>query len=1859
MAHDARSKGSPRAGAKRVDSEEPETLSGGIVDETEVHEDFDDLSSIDELLAVTDRGWDLEDQVRTLKQAAATRPLSNPSVSASTLSAVPSRSVALPTPIELRPPRSSASPPPLPARRSLAPSIAPSAAGRTPEPSPARVPADMARADVLVELLRARVTALGPGEDRVSLARAHLELAIACEAILGDEELATAHAEAALAVQPSSAAAHALLRRRRHARHALPAMLEHLDQELAAASSDAHRVELLAEKARLLVAADDRGAEARAAWEQALAHAPHHAAALKGLEAELTARAHASGAAADWNALATHLGRMADGYASEQPLAAWLHVERAQILASRLARADAARGALERALEIEPRVGPVRDALVRHLAARADWGALAQRLDEEALLETSAARAARLELDAASIAAVRLGEPGRACELLERAAARAPTVASVDRRVLDELVRLHEREARWAEAARARRARLRFVTDPAATAWELRALAAIAERSGDLESAITDVQRALSVDGTDATLVETLDRLLEASGRHDARIATWLTEGARTADGPRRARALARAARISEAVGRPADAVRHLRAAWTAAPGEPELLDALARLLSPVLTESVDGGARALVELYAQAAEHATDADRRIAYLERVALLWEELLADAARAARTYEQILAIAPDRRGALLGLERTAARLGEGRTLARALGDEARVSSDAGTRLSLRARAAQALAATDPARAMVLVREVLAEDPAHVAARDLEARLDEAAGRWEAAARSIRARIDATPATQDRVPLWLALAQMQHQRLGRPLDAMASLEQARALDPTHPVPPEEIARILEDHGDARVLRDAIERLATRASDAEERTRHLTRAAEIDELRLGDDASAARTYQLALAEAPDDELVAERLSRVLARRGLAGGSAGLGELAALVARRVERAPSPSTAQALSFELAALLVELDREPLRAAALLESLLADVGDHVPALRTLEALRRRAGEPAPLARVLQREGGELRDVRARLGALWNLAALEEWRLPASDPAATYALILDLDPTDPGALEATLRREMPAARRGEPRARRAVTSALRALVPFASDDESRLALQLRLAFLLEASFAEASDRGTGAELAREALSRYRDALSIDELSVSAATGVARLANELQDPEGAFAAARSLAELAMDARVRARYLVDAAELLLGPDDHERLGPRAERRPRAAAMLERALDADPDSIPAAGRLATVLLEDRQGERLVSVFRTALAAARSADAIVMLGSELARVARDVVQDLTVAIDAMRKVRAAAPQHVPSLLLLAELCIAQRSWPEAVDALESVVSTGREAPSRLTALFALASIYEKVLARPDEVGRVLRAALALEPDNPRALRALLRRIAAEPPPDEEPAARERRLEVADMLTRLARVEPDAEQKTGILLELADVRLRLGDSKAAERALVEAVATSPSNARAFARLGGLYRRPKGRDDAGHARALAAVIALGKELRTVDARWFAALGQLEIDALSRPRDGIAHLQRAVTLDPTLHETRFELASAFARIGAHDEAARGLLGMLSPSAQPLLSISDPAAGLSLLEASLSAARHPDEALVVAELRAFAGELDPGRHAWLRARRPGPVDPAQGVLDRPTLVTHVLPPEGRHILLEIAAAIAGIEAKLLRADLSEVGLATRDRLTARDRHPLRTLLDRVVRQVGLGEVEIAIAPAVSRTRVLAQDVPWLVVPPSLVDQDEMAQLVTLTRAAARIACGVPWLEEMKPAHVEALLVAAARQVVPGYGRDDVDVITSKLVAQYEPGVARGLSRRQRKLLEELAPHIAAPQSRVPPVETFVSALARAELRAAFVVGGDLLAVIDEVRAQDPALRKATVTPSPAALGAALEHTYAGDVARYALTGEATALRRRLGSIWT
>jgi hypothetical protein len=256
-----------------------------------------------------------------------------------------------------------------------------------------------------------------------------------------------------------------------------------------------------------------------------------------------------------------------------------------------------------------------------------------------------------------------------------------------------------------------------------------------------------------------------------------------------------------------------------------------------------------------------------------------------------------------------------------------------------------------------------------------------------------------------------------------------------------------------------------------------------------------------------------------------------------------------------------------------------------------------------------------------------------------------------------------------------------------------------------------------------------------------------------------------------------------------------------------------------------------------------------------------------------------------------------------------------------------------------------------------------------------------------------------------------------------------------------------------------------------------------------------------------------------------------------------------------------------------------------------------------------------------------------------------------------VAAAGAGLEAKVLRANLADVGVSSRDRITARSGHPLRVPFDRAMVAFGLEEVELVVSAAVDKVRVIAQDAPWVVVPLSLGELPQEVQVAAFARAAGRILVGVPWLGELSETSILAWLIAVARQVDPTYGDDDRDNWPPD-TWKYEPLVAKAIGRKQKKLLDELTPHLQAKEGRKPDMAVFVRALTQCEVRAAYVVSGDLSATARMVALDEPTLKKALARPGPAALGSLLTHPILGDTVRFALAPESTIFRKRLGSAW-
>ncbi len=1643
-------------------------------------------------------------------------------------------------------------------------------------------------------LLRARAASLADGSDPVAAMRAELALARVLLAE-GRSGAALASATRAASLVEHAPAVHALLRTLSSGREpaAVDAQLVHVEHLVAHVSDTLVRADFLTEKARLLEARSGASAESTRAYVAALALVPDHAGALAGLEATLETTEC-------WSELAALLGRLA-GLAGEPGPSAWLHVERGIMFDRRLEDPGTAVAAFERALELEPGIGPVRRAFVDHAVVHRDEARLASLLESEAALEKSTARATCLELDGAR-AWLAVGDEARATKLLEHAHARARTGKLVDTRVASELVRLLEKAGRHGDALRVRKAALAMVSGPRVELLALRAVAATAERAGELSEAVLSLERARVLDADDATILEELDRLLVAAGRHEARAVLWMREAALADDARTKTRALLIAADAAADAGRDVDAARHREAAWNADPAAPGVFDALAERLVPAgSAESV----AARVELYAKAAERTSDLGRRLHYLEKIAWLWDDVAGDPTRASQAYEDVLAVDPRRRSAIAGLASAAARARDGRKLARALLAEAEVVESDEAKTEVRLRAAEALCEVDPERSLALAQVVAKSKHASFAmrARELCTRLHASAGRWELVATSLAERRHVEPRKNAKTALAIAEAAVLAQRLVDPQRALGTLEEARELATDDPAIGSAIVASLEATGDDEALRGWLERLAADAPDADARASYLLRAAEIAEGKAGGDEEAVRLYVLArgavltgqIAAGVVDEghrLVEERLLRLGARTSL-----------------------PAEEGKLVPPLLAAVRSLDGGRPADRAAVETLLGSGARDFVTLRVAERLARAARSAPQLANALA-FAADVTNATLAARTLMSLASLVAWTLPEGSDLAPWDRLLALGTRDAVVLDDLVRRARASAG-SDPRAVDLAIEATRLRLEGAADDTERVVLQTELSRL---------QQGKGAP--REAAQSAQLALVIDPSSVHAAILLAQAAAEIGDRRSAVIAARTLADVVRSSPARAALLRDAADLSVAEGDAV----------TAAELLERALEADPDAVLVAARLAQLQTQRGAWADLARALRRGLFAARSAEAVVPMAAELAEVAKAHLRDPGLAIEALQRSREVAPEHVPTLFLLAELHIGQRTWDEALRALADVVTCTSERGERIVARVGRASILGRVLGRPAEAETELRAVLEDDPHELRALRALL----ALEVPGRQLESKER----AELLSRLVVAETRPAERLAALLDLSRIRRELGDEGGAEGALVEAAALAPDPAM-LARIreaaGGSAEAAARIVGRAMARARDAGMALGVE-------WLVALAELEL-GLNRLDEAIEHFEEALRLDPLRSTTRLAFARALSGKGQHETAVAVLTPLLDAGDARYLDVTF----LRQLDAALTGAGRAQQSLVVRELRAVAGDLEPAGRASLDARRPtyaSDAEPMSGAMLR----SYVMPNGfGKHPIWDAASIGVSLAGKLARIGLSEQGSSTKDRVKPKAVHPLRPLFDRLVRVFGLVDVELAVSNHIVAPVVACEDATWLVVPAALAEWPEPHAIAALARPLTRIALGVPWFGALPGDETLAILVAFARQSSPSVStlpRERVDA----LVTDYELRARRAIDRKKKKALEDLEDSL----SRAPfvPVDAFVDAVVRTEARAAFLASGDLRASLDAIATTERGLGDALRTPGRIALAAVLAQPVARDLVSFATGVDATALRRNLGTLW-
>lgn len=1160
-------------------------------------------------------------------------------------------------------------------------------------PAPQPTEPEPFASDAAIADARKRVEHAASG-DRMALARARMELGLLLEIAGGDvagalTEYKAAHGIAAHLIAPIAAA-----RRLMPLRPAAPA-LALLEAEVRATTDPSARVTRQLELGMLLASSAAPADRTCQAFREVLAARPGHPGAMRGLETALHPAPRTAETPAQMEALSSHLETMAAVFHGDIKLSAWIEVERGQLL-EKLGRGDAARAAFESALALDGQIGPVRDAYTKHLLLQGQIETLVKAWAAESELETDGPRAARLLYFAGRLASERLDQKPQAIELFERVANSEHAAASIKRAALRELFGLYEAVGSLDRAVATGALVLAFARESERTYWHRR-LVTLCESLGRHEDMARHAHQVLTTEPDDEPMRDKLDHALAALGKHAERVAMLTDQASHAATQTAHIDLLLRAAHIAENdMGRPDLALLSLRSAWALDPSHADTTDAIVRLLTPGTppspTDAHDPSrVRARIDFYVEAASAAADSARKVAHLEKLAIIWEDEVRAPDRALPVWSEILSIEPRRRSAILGLARCAARAGNAKELLRALVLEADQSgNDPSLERALLLRAADVASKQldDADTALELIKRVLNRTTGDEAALRAAFRIHERAGRQADALAQLRLLVGQSKQGSTNYPIQAEIARFLDERMHRVADALTAWREAHRMQPSNPTPRGEIRRILLANGDYRSVAEEMAALGNATTQPAERGELLLEAAEIYDDRLNDAERAIPLLVDARNCLPDEIAIAERLDRAYLRSGKKS------ERLALL--HATESPHPRS----QLALASLQAE-ERDPAKAVKRLADLAGDSTSGTAALRTAEHALRRAERWNDLAAVLRKQIECFATQEARLGSVFELIALEEYgetHAPDGQPTARDFLSR-LAPDNLLCHELLLKKSGLSFDSSTPV--RTLGAALATLAAAAPDTLTGAYLQLAAGLLAEHS--EQADYTAQ----KEALLAYAIALQGWPDCVSAARGARRMSLRLGETETFVKAAAALGGLELDPAARCERLLEAADGYRGSPDHG-----AE----AFDLICKALAEDPNSNRAADAVITALGQGLDAGKAGEALRGALDRALSPDHAAKLGSALAHVALAHLNDQTIALEALRRTRKRAPKHVGNLLALAEVSNALGLHAEAVEAATAAMGISRDPAERLRANIAIAEVHARAPAFRDTARR---------------------------------------------------------------------------------------------------------------------------------------------------------------------------------------------------------------------------------------------------------------------------------------------------------------------------------------------------------------------------------------------------------------------------------------------------------------------------------------------------------------------------------------------------------------
>lgn len=825
-----------------------------------------------------------------------------------------------------------------------------------------------------------------------------------------------------------------------------------------------------------------------------------------------------------------------------------------------------------------------------------------------------------------------------------------------------------------------------------------------------------------------------------------------------------------------------------------------------------------------LAEVLEKRVEQTSGDDARIRMLQKLGTVYAEHVGDPAKAAETWQRVLALDPKNGRALrtlresflaardwAGLEALYAEANDWEGLVEVLGGAAERTDDPALKVELSFRAASVYEQQigEPHRAFRNYERILAVDPSNARAAAALVPIYTKDEKWARLRNLHEILLAATPEDEvgDRVARLDQLRRLCVERLS---DANGAFEYARKA---YEIAPKntDVVEALEEAAEAIGAWEALaEAYQTRVKKArgEEAVQLRRRLAAINGERLGRVDESIEQLRRILEQRPDDEEVISVLDRLYRQQGRTA------DLRELFAGRIERTEDVEAKVRLLRELAVIEEEVagdaDSALARHRAVLEMAPAD-REALAAVDRLLVAKERWEE---VAEVLVRRREVAEEDSERVDLMLRLAAIQLDKQDDRKAAlATYASVLEIRPSNAQAV-AGLERiaasngklankangllEGAYERQGE---HQKLATLLRARLDRATNEDEKRQLRLRIA---ELSSAELGDPA-GAYAALEAA--FLDGPSDVDLWDRLAEAAER-ADKHQQLAQAYATAIEIGGLAAgDAAELASRVADIFDVILGtPEDAE-------------PFHERVLAHDPLNEKSFLSLKELYTNAERWPELQALYRERIAQTVDAEGKLELLLQVCFLFEEILDDTEAAIVAYQEVLELEPENHASRRALERLYRRAERWRDLATLLRQELdrASGQEA---LDLCLELGDLSENKLGEPGEAVGFYERILQQAPTHLRSQSSLERlmnvaserqRVAAilEPLYDAQGAWAE--------LARVLEVQLEALEepgvRAGVLLRLAALyEDRLHDLEKAFGALARAVDADPADARA---------------------------------------------------------------------------------------------------------------------------------------------------------------------------------------------------------------------------------------------------------------------------------------------------------------------------------------------------------------------------------------------------------------------------------------------------------------